>query len=88
MKLFCSRTLFETHVEQQADLTHALTEIMAGYRMSRHCHEVFSEIKKFAEKLERHQQTLDAELLLQLQLAGVPREHFPVETAGSASALT
>ena len=85
MKLFCSRSHFETHVEQHADLTHALTEIMAGYRMSRSCHEVFAEIRKFAEKLDRHQQTLDAELLLQLRQAGAAQDRLPVATTVSAS---
>jgi len=84
MKLFCSRTHFEAHAEEHADLTHALTGIMAGYRMSRCCHEVFSEIEKFSEKLMRHQQTLDADLLLHLRQAGVPQERWPDKTTGNA----
>lgn len=86
MKLFCSRNHFETHVEEHADLTQALTEIMAGYRMSRCCHEVFSGIRKFAEKLDRHQQTLDAKLLLQFRQAGAAQDRLPVATTVSASA--
>jgi hypothetical protein len=70
MKLCCSRTHFEAHVEDHADLTYALTNIMAGYRMSRCCHEVFDEIERLSAKLKRHQQTLDTEFHLQLRRAG------------------
>ncbi|MFA7278713.1 MAG: hypothetical protein WC100_01295 [Sterolibacterium sp.] len=87
MKLFCSRAHFEAHVEEHADLTQALTGIMAHYRMSRCCHEVFAEVEKFSEKMSLHELTLDAELHLHLQRAGAPQERLPVVMTGSASAL-
>jgi len=83
MKFFCSRGNFEAHVDEHADLTHALTNIMAGYRMSRQCRGIFAEVRKFAEKLDRHQRTMDAELLLFKAAAGGCSAKSPAGRSGS-----
>lgn len=59
MKYFASQSHLEKHVEEHSDLALALSEILARQSTSPSCHEVFSDLERWSEKLVRHGQTTD-----------------------------